>query len=384
MGTLHHEEQADGIESRLRSLAVTVAHDNLYWYGGGERVIATVTDHLPDSPFWTILGRRAVAERMGVADRVHFLLPESRPVLANYRRMAPLYPALLRARRLPEADVLLTSSFAFAHHFRTRNDAPQLCYCHSPLRFAWSMTDDYGVELGFGRRLAGAAAAAFRASDRRAGRRVTRYVVGSRYVADQLERFYGRRCDVIRPPVDCERFHPGAPGHDSYFLFCARLVEAYKKPSLVVEAFRELPEHRLVIAGEGPAMADLQRRATPNVEFVGQVDDDVLVPLMQRCSAVIFPSRDDFGLVPVEVMACGRPALAFAGGGALETVVAGKTGEFFAEQTAAAIRDAVRGFDPDAYDPAEIRAHAEYWRADRFVDEMKAAIVETAAQNGTR
>jgi glycosyltransferase involved in cell wall biosynthesis len=362
---------------------VTVAHDNLFWYGGAERIIATLTDELPEAPFWAILGRREVAERMGVADRLHLMLPESRPVLANYRRLAPIYPLLLRARPLPSCDVLVTSSFAFAHHFRTRNDAPQLCYCYSPLRFAWSMTEDYGAQLGAARRLAGAAASAFRAIDRRAARRVTRYVAESRYVADQLERFYGRRCDVIYPPVDCDRFRPGSPGHDGYFLFCGRLVEAYKKPSLVVDAFRELPEHRLVVAGDGPALPDLRRRAGANVEFVGQVSDDRLIPLMQRCAAVVFPSRDDFGLIPVEAMACGRPALAFAGGGALETVVAGSTGEFFAEQSVAAIREAVRAFDPDAYDPAAIRAHAERWRAERFVDERMTAIAETA-QNGAR
>jgi glycosyltransferase involved in cell wall biosynthesis len=373
-------QPAAGVDAALASLDVAIAHDNLYWYGGGERIIATLARELPDSPFWAIVGKRAVAERMGVADRLHFLLPENRFTLANYRRLAPLYPPLLRARKLPPCDVLVTSSFAFAHHFRTRNDAPQLCFCYSPLRFAWSMTEDYGAEFGVGRRLAEAAAGAFRRVDRKAARRVDRYIAESRYVADQLERFYGRSCDVIYPPVDCERFHPKPdPGHDGYFLYCARLVEAYKKPSLVVDAFRELPDHRLIIAGEGPERESLEARATGNVEFVGQVGDDRLIPLMQRCAALVFPSRDDFGLVPVETMACGRPVLAFAGGGALETVAPGTTGEFFDEQSASAIRDAVLGFNPDAYDPAAVRAHAERWRAERFVDEMKEAIVATAA-----
>jgi glycosyltransferase involved in cell wall biosynthesis len=118
------------------------------------------------------------------------------------------------------------------------------------------------------------------------------------------------------------------------------------------------------------------------VEFVGHLGDSDLVPLMQRCAAVIFPSRDDFGLIPVEVMACGRPAIAYGAGGALETIVAGRTGEFFAEQTADAVGAAVRNFDPDAYDPWDIRSHAEQWREERFVSEMLDAIDETAA--GTR
>ena len=367
----------------LDDLAVTIAHDNFWWYGGGERLVATIAAELEAAPVWAILGRREVAERMGVAGRTHFLLPERRAVLANYKRMAPLYPALLRVRRLPDADVLLTSSFAFAHHFRTRNDAPQLCYCHSPMRFAWRMSDEYGAELGIGRigrHLTGPLAAGLRVTDRRAARRVTRYLANSQFVADEIRRFYDRPADVVYPPVDCDRFRPDpAGGHDGYFLFCGRLAEAYKRPSLVVRAFRELPDLRLVVAGEGPALDELRGLAGPNVEFLGQVGDDRLIPLMQRCAAVVFPSRDDFGMIPVETMACGRPVLAFAAGGALETVVPGATGEFFDEQSVAAIRDAVRAFDPDAYDPAAIRSHAEGWRAERFVDEMKTAIAETAA-----
>lgn len=353
---------------------VTIAHDNLYWYGGAERIIATAATAFPDAPFWTIIGKREVAERMGVADRYHSLLPEWRPLLSSYRKLAPIYPSLLRARPLPPTDLLLTSSFAFAHRFRTENDAPQLCYCYSPLRFAWSMTEQYRMELGPAARLAGGLAALMRRSDRRAAQRVTRYIAESRFIADQIKRFYGRDSEVIYPPVDCEKFHPAEGSHDGYYLFCGRLVEAYKRPSLVVSAFRDLPDERLVVAGDGPAMPELKRRAGPNVEFLGHVGDAELIPLMQRCAAVVFPSCDDFGLIPVEAMACGRPALAYAAGGALETVVAGRTGEFFAEQTAVAVRDAVRAFDPDAYDPVAIRAHAEAWRSERFVSEIVAAV----------
>jgi glycosyltransferase involved in cell wall biosynthesis len=359
---------------------VMIAHDNLWWYGGAERILATLAAAIPEAPVWTVLGRREVARRMGIDDRVHALLPEWEPILRRYRALAPLYPALIRVRRLPEADVLVTSSFAFAHHFATRNGAPQLCYCYSPLRLAWSMTDAYGDEIGGGplaRYAVRALAAWFRHLDRRAARRVTRYVAESRFVADQVERFYGRTAKVIYPPVDCDLFRPSGSGHDGYYLFCGRLVEAYKRPSIVVDAFRGLPQ-RLVIAGTGPALDDLKRRAGNNVEFVGQLGDAELVPLMQRCAAAIFPSRDDFGLIPVEVMACGRPVIAYRAGGALETTVEGRTGEFFADQTAPAIRASVERFDPDRYDPAAIRSHAEAWREERFLREMRAAIDDTA------
>lgn len=363
---------------------VLIAHDNLRWYGGAERVAAIIAEAFPDAPFWTVFGIGEVAERMGLADRLHTLLPASDALLRAFRVLGPTYPAVIRSRPLPEADLLITSSFAFAHHFRTRNDAPQLCYCHSPLRLAWTMTESYAAELSQRRTAVGAVnvlARVLRSIDRRAARHVSKYVANSHYVADQIFRFYGRRAEVVYPPVDCEFFRPAdEPGHEGYFLFCGRLVEAYKRPSVVIDAFRSLPRHRLVVAGDGPALSDLRRRATANVEFRGSVGDSDLVPLMQRCAGVIFPSCDDFGLIPVETMACGRPVLAYAAGGALETVVPGVTGEFFTEQTSSAVRQAVESFDPDAYDGNQIRRHASKWRRERFTQEIASAALRTLAE----
>ena len=352
-------------------MKVVVAHDFAETYGGAERIIAAALAVLPDAELWTIAGRESVAGRMGVPpERFHSLLGEGGITMRHYRKLAPIYPTLARRRALPEADVLLTSSYAFAHGFRTRNRAPQVCYCYSPLRFLWSMTEDYERRVAPGpvRRAAfRAVVAAMRRSDRRSAERVDTYVSESRHVADVVRRAYGRDSEVVYPPVDCDLFRPDpAGGHDGYHLFCGRLVEPYKKPGIVVEAFRSLPGERLVIAGDGPAYAELKRNAGPNVEFIGHLDDADLVPLMQRCAVTVFPSVDDFGLIPVEVMACGRPVLAFAGGGALETVAAGRTGEFFGEQSAATLVDALRAFDPEGYDPAAIRAHAEAWETPRF------------------
>lgn len=315
-------------------------------------------------------------------DHSHSILRARPWLLRHYRLLAPAYPALLAARPLPEADLLVTSSYAFAHHLRTRNRAPHLCYCYSPLRFAWSMTKEYAAERpgGPAARLALAGlAAALRAADRHAARRVTRYVAESHYVADQLRRHWGVEPDVVWPPVDTDVFRPGsATGHDGYFLFCGRLIEPYKRPTLVVEAFRDLP-HRLVVAGDGPELERLRRIAPPNVEFRGAVETDELVKLMQRCAATLFPSRDDFGLVPVEVMACGRPVLAYGAGGALETVAPGVTGELFEEQSVSCLLAAVRDFDPDAYDGAAIRTHAERFGAERFRRRIRGIAAEVAA-----
>ncbi len=348
---------------------VVIAHDFMETYGGAERVTQEIAHAFPESPVYAIAGRSEVARRMGVESRFRTLLPPRRRVLKHYRLAAPLLPILVDRTHLPEADVLLTSSYAFALRFRTENDALHVCYCHSPLRFAWTMTDSYRLERARGRLSAAAfdaLSSALRRADRRAAERVDHFLTQSPYVAEQISRFYGREADVIGAPVDCEIFKPapGGGGPDDYYLFCGRLVEPYKKAAIAIDAFRDLP-HRLVVAGDGPALERLRAGAPPNVEFTGHLEDNELVDLMQRCQALVFPSRDDFGLLPLEVMACGRPVLAFGSGGAKHTVVPGVTGDLFETQTAASIAAAITRFDPDSYDPRQIRDHALQW--DRHV-----------------
>ncbi len=345
-------------------------------YGGAERVTAEMARAFPDAPVVAIAGRSSVAARMGIAERFRSLLPPSPSVLRHYRLLTPVYPVLACFRRLPEADVLLTSSYAFAHHLQTRNHAPQICYCHSPLRFAWSMTDSYRAEWAPSWPAARAfslLAASLRASDRRSARRVAHFLTQSPFTADQIERFYGRRAEVIGAPIDTELFRPGRQEPDDYYLVCARLVEPYKRTSVVIDAFRHLP-HRLVVAGDGPAFSRLRSMAPSNVDFVGHLEDHDLVPLMQRCLAAIFPSRDDFGLLPLEVMACGRPVLAYAEGGACHTVVPGVSGALFLEQTPEALLAAISSFSPSDYEPSRVRAHAQQWDRHQFVARLKSAV----------
>jgi glycosyltransferase involved in cell wall biosynthesis len=307
---------------------------------------------------------------MGVADRFHSLLPARGRLLDHYRLLAPAYPAIVSALRLPPADLLVTSSYAHIHGIATENHAAQLCYCYSPLRYAWSQEAAYAERLPGGRLTRQAFAmyaAAMRAADRRASRGVTRYLTESPYTAELIERFYGQEAHVVPPPVDTELFRPDPEGPGDHFLFCGRLVEAYKRPSLVVEAFNRMPDLRLRIAGDGPARLNLEAQAEgANIEFLGHLDDQALVREMARCRAAIFPSVDDFGLIPVEVAACGRPVLAYAAGGALHTVEEGVSGAFFHEQTAKAIIAAIREFDEGDYRSERIRAHAEQWSVPAF------------------
>jgi glycosyltransferase involved in cell wall biosynthesis len=362
---------------------VAITHDFMEIYGGAERVTQEFIDAFPEAPLTAVLGRDEVARRMGVLDRFDSVLPQNDLLLRHYRVLAPVLPAVVRAHRLDAADVILSSSYAFAHLFRTRNDAPQVCYCHSPLRFAWSMTDSYEEEKASQH---AAARAAFRAMaahnrrvDRKAAGRVHTYLTQSPYVARQIEEFYDRRALVVGAPVDCSKFVPSGRPPEDYYLICGRLVEPYKRVSLALEAFRQLPDERLVIAGDGPAMAELQAKAPPNVTFLGHLEDEAVVEVMQNCKATLFPSRDDFGLIPVEVAACGRPVLAYGDGGALHTVAPGVTGETFPEQTVGVLLEALRAFDPGAYDPEAIRRHALRWDRGPFAERIRAIVGAVAA-----
>lgn len=352
---------------------VVITHDFMETYGGAERVTAEMALAFPEAPVIAILGKREVAARMGVEDRFRSLLPARDSLLAHYRYLTPVLGAYSDRRRVPEADVVLSSSYAFAHRLRSRNDAPRVCYCHSALRFAWSMTASYKEERAGANALAGRAfealAAVMRRSDRRSAQPIREYLTQSPFTAEQIERFYGKRAAVIGAPIDCDLFHPSAQGPDDYYLFCGRLIEPYKRVGIAIEAFRRTGQ-RLVVAGGGPDFERLAANAPANVEFLGHVADDRLVPLMQRCQALVFPSRDDFGLIPVEVMACGRPVLAYAGGGSLYTSKPGVTGELFAEQTTESIEVALRSFDPGAYDSARIREHALQWDSGRFRERL--------------
>src|SRR4051812_36101824 len=264
------------VRGRMR---VVIAHDFMEMYGGAERVTEEMAAAFPDAPVWTILGRQPVADRMGVGDRWHSVLPQNDALLRNYRRLAPALPSIVSWAKLPEADVLITSSYAFAHHFRTRDRAPQVCFCHSPLRFAWTMTREYRDEWA-GHGLRGRAfdmmVENLRRADVAAARRVTHYLTSSSYVADQIQDFYGREAHVIGAPINTERFVPlekRVNGHAPFFLLCGRMVEPYKKMDVAIEAFRQLPHLRLVVAGDGPARERLEAGAPENVEFVGHLAD---------------------------------------------------------------------------------------------------------------
>jgi glycosyltransferase involved in cell wall biosynthesis len=357
-------------------MRIVVTHDFFETFGGAERVTAEIAATFPDAPVHAILGRRSVATRMGIEDRVQTILPSRHRLQQHYRGLAPADPWLVRRARLPKADLVISSSYAYAHGFGAANGAPKLCYSHGPVRHLWSQPDIYAAHLPGGgavRHAFGLYVRAARAADRGAAESIDRFLTQSPFTAELIARSYGCRAEIVPPPVNCDLFRPSGRPAQGYFLFVGRLVEAYKRPSVVIDAFAQMPDRQLLIAGDGPALDALRRRATDNVEFLGGLSDHALVEAMQGCEAVVFPSVDDFGLVPLEANACGRPVLALGAGGALHTVKPGVSGELFAEQSAAAVVRAVRAFDARRYDTPAIRRHALQWDARRFRSRIQAA-----------
>ena len=351
-------------------------------YGGAERVLEVAHDLFPDAPVFTSTYWPAAmpATYQSWDIRVSFLdrLPLARQ---NQRLLLPLYPRAFEALDLRGYDIILSITSAFAHGVRVPPAAQHICYCLTPARFLWSYPE-YVERERIGR-LPRAALPLFigylRRWDRRVANRVTRFVAISEKVRGRIAAYYQRDSTIVYPPVEVDRFNISSDRGD-YFLILSRLVP-YKRIDLAVQAFNELGLP-LVIAGDGRDRARLQEMAKPNVRFLGRVSDAAGRDLLARCRAFLFPGEEDFGITPLEANASGRPVIAFAGGGALDSTVEGVTGEFFRTPTAAALADVVCVFDDRKYDPQTIRKHAEKFGTQVFKEKLGRLVNQVISDRG--
>jgi glycosyltransferase involved in cell wall biosynthesis len=303
------------------------------------------------------------------------------PRWVDHRCLLPLFPWAVRRMRIPpETRLLLTSDSAVIKGLPKPEGCLQVCYCHSPPRYLWDMSEDYARQtsgLGrIGRWAFRRAVAAVRRYDRAAAVNVDYFIANSRFVAGRIERCYGREARVIYPAVDVAKFRPTGVPPEEFYLIVSELV-AYKRVDLAVTACSRLGR-RLVVVGDGAEMKNLRRIAGPSVEFRGRVDDAEVAGLMARCRAFLHPQIEDFGLTAVEVQAAGRPVIAFGEGGALETVLVGETGVFFAAQTVESLVAAMQGFErmPVGFSTENCRKNAERFSLERFHGELTAALQE--------
>jgi glycosyltransferase involved in cell wall biosynthesis len=290
----------------------------------------------------------------------------------HFQKYFLLYPSAFESFDLGGYDLILSSSSAYAKGVIPAPGARHICYCHTPMRFAWR-TGDYIKREDFGRLQRGVLPLLLtyvRLWDVATAPRVDQFIANSHEVAARIARYYGRTALVIAPPVDLSPYRPWVPGN--FYLAGGRLIP-YKRLDLVVQAFTAL-RLPLKVFGDGRDRERLQALAGPNVEFLGQIGEEQRRDLFAGCRAFIFPGEEDFGITPLEAMSAGRPVIAYAAGGALETVIEGVTGRFFHQQSAAAIAAAVAAARTDRYDPAVIRSHAEGFGRSVFLEKMREVI----------
>lgn len=351
---------------------------------GGEKVLERLATMFPDAPIYTLFHHpnsvSAALERHPI--RTSFL--QRLPIRQSYRWYLPLYPMAIRSLDLSEFDLVVSSSHCAAKAAISRPDAQHICYCHTPMRYAWDQFDAYfsPQRVGWMRHaLIRPTMAYLRGWDRRTAARVDSFAANSGYVAGRIERYYSRQAKVIPPPVDTDRFTPsGSPPDDFYLMVTA--LSPYKRVDVAIEAFNRMARE-LVIVGTGPEVDRLRHRAGPTVHLSGRVSDSELVDLYRRCRAFVLPGVEDAGIAPLEAMACGRPALVLAAGGAIEAVVPGITGLHIPEATPEALVDVVDSCEGLTFNTDVIRAHAEGYSLDVF-DRRIAAFVESALDSTRR
>jgi glycosyltransferase involved in cell wall biosynthesis len=356
---------------------VAIVHDYLNQAGGAERVVGTLHTMFPKAPIYTtILDRSTLWEVLRDAD-IRTSWMQRLPLLKRYfKYYLFFYPGAVEGFDLREYDLVISSSSAFGKAAITRPDALHVCYCHTPMRFVWDYErymerEQYGL---FVRAMLVPLLRRFRKWDVRTATRPNVFVANSSVVSERIRRYYGRESVMVPPPVAVHRFVPRAEP-DDFYLVVSRL-NPYKRVDLVIEAFNQ-NGRKLLVIGDGPDRAALQRMAKSNIQFVGRLPDPAVAEHYARCRALLFPGEEDFGIVPLEVNAAGRPVIAYKAGGALDTVIEGKTGTFFSEMTAASLSEAVRRSEETTWDVVAIRKHAEEYAEGRFCERFLRILEET-------
>lgn len=353
--------------SSWTDLRAVLAHDWLNGMRGGERVLEWLCRGFPKAPICTLLRKPGAVSQDIESHDIHTSWLQRVPgIQRGYRYFLPLFPGAIERLRAPEADLLISTSHCVAKGLIPPKGARHLCYCFTPMRYAWVFYEEYFGGSSLKKRLLEPRLAKLRDWDRRVSDRVDHFVTLSRHVQDRIRRFYDREATVVYPPVDTGFFTPAAVEPGGFDLVVSALVP-YKCIELAVRAYTWL-EYPLKIVGTGTEYKRLRALAGPTIEFLGWRSDAEIRELYRGCRCLVFPGEEDFGIVPVEAQACGRPVIAFARGGALETVQENVSGVFFKEQTEQALLAAVEEAASRRWDTAAIRAHAEQFAPQAFLD----------------
>jgi glycosyltransferase involved in cell wall biosynthesis len=372
---------------------VALVHDWLNQMGGAENVLEELVQLFPGAPVFTSIYDRATMPAAYQRWDIHTTFMQQLPGVAHHhQKYLPLYPLAFGRTDLSDFALVVSNKSGFCHGVRTQRGerrAIHVCYCLTPTRYLW-LFDQYREREQINPALGALLQpllAHLRRWDYAAAQRVDHFIAISSEVQRRIREIYQRESVIVYPPVDTDYFQPVHASHAAprslvgdYYLIVSRLIP-YKRIDLAVKAFAELPQEKLIIVGDGRDRAELAAAAPPNVTFVGRQPRERVRELLQHCKAFLFPGLEDFGIAPVEALSAGRPVIAFAGGGALDTVTPGETGELFPAQTVASLLSILQTFDPNAYQPDACRAQAERFSAATFRERLTtrlSAILEQA------
>lgn len=338
---------------------IALVHDYFVQLGGAERVAEAMHDSFPAAPIYTTVAfPQSLPARLRAADIRTSPMQHLPAIDRKFRHYFMLYPFAVEHFDLSLYDLIFSSSSGYAKGVRRRRNAIHVCYCHTPMRWVWRY-EDYVAREKFGhgiRSFLPLALWGLRKWDLRASQQPNYYIANSRLVAERIRKIYKREAHVIPPPIEVNRFHMSNDVED-YYLVLSRLMP-YKRIDLAISACQRT-NRRLIIIGDGPDRARLEKMADDRIEFLGRQPDKIVNYYAARCRALLFPGEEDFGMAPLEANAAGRPVIAYRAGGAVETVVDGKTGVFFDQPNALALSEAIEQFESMHWSQILLRRHAE-------------------------
>ena len=359
---------------------VAVIHDWLPLVGGAERVLEQILELYPNADIYTLFDSVSRDDAPFLKNRniITSGLQKLPRIEKYYRNLLPLLPYTIEQFDLRHYELIISSSSAVAKGVISSPDQLHVCYCHSPMRYAWDLQAHYlkhtGLSSGLRSIFIRYVLHKMRIWDVVSSNRVDAFIANSSYIAERINKTYRRESTVINPPVNIARFQIQTKKED-FYLAASRQVP-YKRIDLIVEAFKQCPDKQLIVIGDGPEHKKIKALAGANVQILGFQSDAVLVDYMRRAKAFLFAAQEDFGILPVEAQACGTPVIAYGRGGARETVIDKRTGLLFDEQTVPSLLDAIERFErlKDQFNANEIRQHATSFSEEHFKQNFKVFI----------
>jgi glycosyltransferase involved in cell wall biosynthesis len=357
----------------MQLMEVALVHDFLVRLGGAERVLAALRELFPKAPIYTLLYDAAKVGVFFPQEKIRTSRLQRLPnqVRKRHKFLLPLMPRVVEEWDFSKSDLVISSSSAFSHGVLTPDRTHHLTYFHSPMRYAWDWTHEYIKEQKIGKLQKAAIALLLkkiRIWDQVASSRSDTIVANSKNVQRRIKKYYRRDSLLLYPPVDTDRFKISR-NHEDFFLIVSTLTP-YKRIDLAIQLFNRI-QRRLVIIGEGPQREYLEGISGNSITFLGSKNDATVAEYLRNCRALIFPGEEDFGITPVEAMACGKPVLGFGMGGLRETVIPGITGEFFSEPTVVSMEAGLAKLMEGTYSPTACRKQALKFSKEIFVDGMK-------------